>query len=267
MNCDVDFLPCTGARPGAAGHLMILPGWAMPGAAFAGLLPVLREHFHLTVIDLPGSGANAGVPAGGSLEAMASTVADAAPLHASWLGWSLGGMVAACVAANEPQRVQSLVTIGTNLTFVQRTGWQAAMPEATFDAFERDVAGDSDAALQRFLGLQCQGAIGARDDLRSLRELVATQPHAPRAALLEGLAVLRGADLRHIAADIRCPSLWIYGERDALVPVAVAEAVARRVSGAQTAVLPGVAHVPFFSGSDLLRACLARFPGFMPAPV
>lgn len=267
MNCDVDFLPCTGARPGAAAHLVMLPGWAMPGATFAGLLPVLREHFHLTVIDLPGSGANAGVPVGGSLEAMASTVADAAPLHASWIGWSLGGMVAACVAANEPQRVQSLVAIGTNLTFVQRAGWQAAMPAATFDAFERDVAGDSDAALQRFLGLQCQGAAAARDDLRLLRELVATQPHAPRAALLDGLAVLRDADLRHIAADIRCPSLWIYGERDALVPAAAAEAVARRVSGAQTAVLPGVAHAPFFSGSDSLRACLARFPGFLPAPV
>ncbi|MFP5440615.1 MAG: alpha/beta fold hydrolase [Gammaproteobacteria bacterium] len=267
MNCDVEFLPCSGARPGAAGHLVMLPGWAMPGAAFAGLLPVLREHFHLTVIDLPGSAANAGVPVGGSLEAMASTIADAAPLHASWIGWSLGGMVAACIAANEPQRVQSLVTIGANLTFVQRAGWQAAMPEATFDAFERDVAADSVAALQRFLGLQCQGAVGARDDLRLLRELVAQRPQAPRAALLDGLAVLRSADLRHVAADIRCPSLWIYGERDALVPAAAAEGVARRIAGAQATVLPGIAHVPFFSGSDALRACLGRFPGFLPAPV
>lgn len=266
MRCDVEFLPCTGARPGAAGHLVMLPGWAMPGAAFGELLPALRENFHLTVIDLPGSGANADVAVGDSLEAMALTVADAAPLHASWLGWSLGGMVAACVAANEPQRVASLVTIGTNLTFVQRAGWQAAMPEATFDAFVREVASEGDAALQRFLALQCQGAAGARDDLRMLRELAASQPRVSPAALLDGLAVLRGADLRRAAADIRCPSLWIYGERDALVPAAAAEAVARRVSGARTAVLPGVAHVPFLSAGASLRACIADFPGFTPPP-
>lgn len=259
MHCHADFLPCTGARPGAAEHLVLLPGWAMPGAAFGELLPLLREHFHLTLIDLPGAGANAGMPVDGSLTAMAAAAMDVAPLHAHWLGWSLGGMVAACSAVNEPQRVQSLVTVATNLSFVQRTGWMSAMPAATFAAFERDVAGDSAAALQRFLGLQCQGAVAAREDLRRLREVMAPSSPVARETLLDSLAVLRDADLRPFAGEIRCPSLWIYGERDALVPAAAAEAVARRVPGARTMVLPGIAHVPFFSGSAALRSCLTSF--------
>lgn len=262
MNCQAEFHPCTGARPGAARHLVLLPGWGMHGGVFVDLLPALCERFHVSVIDLPGFGDNAGVDGGGSLESLAAAVADAAPLQASWLGWSLGGMVAACVAANEPQRVQALVAVASNLSFVQRPGWQHAMPAETFAAFERDVAGDAAGALGRFLALQCQGAAGGRDDLRRLRDVAGARPVPARAALLDGLAVLRDADLRRAGGELACPSLWLYGEHDALVPAGVADSVSRRVARSRVAVLPGASHLPFFSAGASLRAQLDGFPEF-----
>ncbi|MFZ5724523.1 MAG: alpha/beta fold hydrolase [Pseudomonadota bacterium] len=257
MRCQSFFHPCTGARPGAAGHLVLLPGWGMSAAVFADILPALCAHAHVTTIDLPGFGANAHLRAS-ALEEMAALAADAAPLHAAWFGWSLGGMVAACVAVNEPQRVQALMTAGTNLSFIQRTGWMHAMAPDTFAAFEREVATDSVAAFDRFLALQCQGA--GRDDLRRLRQVAAASPSVTREALLDGLHALRTADLRPASADLRCPSLWLYGERDALVPVAVAETVARRLPAARVQVLPETAHVPFFSAAGRLVAGLDSFP-------
>lgn len=248
----VEFMPCCGERPGAAEHLVMLPGWAMPSAAFGASIPALQQRFHLSLVDLPGAGANAGAEPGHALNAMAEAVLDVAPLHAHFLGWSLGGMVAACIAANEPQRVQSLATVATNLSFVQRTGWPAAMPVDNFLAFMRDVDADAPMALGRFLGLQSQGANHAREDLRSLRAALATQPLPPRETLLDGLAVLRDADLRLLAEGIRCPSQWIFGAQDALVPATASEAVARRVPGAKITVLPGVAHAPFFSAAPKL---------------
>lgn len=260
MRCQSTFHPCTGARPGAAPHLVLLPGWGMHGGVFADLLPALGARFHVTVIDLPGFGANAAVEAA-SLEEMAALVVDAAPLQAHWLGWSLGGMVAACVAANEPQRVPVLATVASNLSFVQRTGWPAAMAPETFAAFEQEVAAGGAAALDRFLALQCQGGVTARDDLRRLRALVPEHVPAP-AALLGGLRVLREGDLRRIGEDLHCPSLWIYGAQDALVPAAVAETVARRIPQAVVKVLPGVAHVPFLGAQTQLLACLDNFPAW-----
>lgn len=262
MPCQSVFHPCTGPRPGAAGHLVLLPGWGTHGGVFTDLLPVFCARFHVTVIDLPGFGINTDVDAGGSLEAMAAAVSDAAPLQAVWLGWSLGGMAAACVAANEPQRVSALITVASNLSFVQRTGWANAMPTGDFENFEREVAGDSGAALERFRALQCQGGNAARDDLRRLRELANGYAMPPRDRLLDSLAVLRNSDLRQTGSDIRCPSLWIYGAQDRLVPAAVAESVARRVPQSRTDVLAGVSHVPFFGAQTQLHASLGKFAGW-----
>ena len=259
MLCTTDFHPCTGPRPGAAAHLVLLPGWALPGEVFADLLPWLCARFHVTVIDLPGAGRNADCADAGSLEALAAAVVDVAPLQAHWLGWSLGGMVAACVAANEPHRVRSLVVLATNFSFVQRSGWPAAMSPATFAEFAGDLARDPAATFERFLALQCQGGTQARDDLRRLRALVPSPRHPER--LPETLAVLRDADLRQqIVAGIACPSLWLFGAADALVPAAAAEAVARRLPSARVAVLPGMGHLPFFGALAPVIKQLEAFP-------
>lgn len=258
MNCRTEFHPCTGDRPGAASDLVLLPGWATGSDVFADFLPQLCRRFHVTRVDLPGTGVNAGLHTGGSLETMTAMILDAVPLQAHWLGWSLGGMAAACAAANEPQRVRTLTTVAANLSFVQRSGWPAAMAPEVFAAFERDLERDPQATFERFLALQCQGGAQAREDLRRLR---AMQP-APAGGdvLLDGLAILREADLRQqIASGIGCPSLWLYGAQDALVPAVASEAVARRLPQAGVQVLPGVSHMPFFAALPALSAAVVPF--------
>jgi 3-oxoadipate enol-lactonase len=43
-------------------------------------------------------------------------------------------------------------------------------------------------------------------------------------------------------AAIRCPTLLVAGESDPVAPVAMAQALKERISGARLEIIPGVAH-------------------------
>lgn len=230
--------------------LVLLPGWAMPPAVFSSLVPLLeRRGWRLHLPELP---------VADNLPAMAAAVLDAAPAHAVWLGWSLGGMVATQAACAQPARVAALVTVATNLRFVATADWQQAMPAADFHAFAATVAADPSAALARFQSLVAHGGTAVRADQRVLRMFCAAQANDPR-SLRRTLRVLADADLRADIGALTCASLWLYGEQDALVPVAVASAVARRAPRASTAILAGASHAPFLSAPERVADALDSF--------
>lgn len=211
--------------------LLLLPGWGMPVTVFDAWLPLFAPQFRVRALALPRAP---------TLAAMASAVLAQAPPRACWFGWSLGGMVAAQAARQAPARVAVLATFGSNLRFVADAGWPQAMAPAAFAAFRAQLATDAAAARARFAAL----ATGDGEQHRRLRKLLAPVP-VDAAALAEQLQVLATADLRAPAAAPACPSLWLYGEHDALVPAAVAPAVAARLPGAQVRVLAGLSHFPF----------------------
>jgi pimeloyl-ACP methyl ester carboxylesterase len=86
-------------------------GWAN----FRGNLPVFAEHFRTLVLDMPGFGKSFD-PAGNPVEAAGASVLaflDALGIERlPIVGNSMGGGVAATVAAGHPDRVTRLVTIG-----------------------------------------------------------------------------------------------------------------------------------------------------------
>lgn len=237
-------------------EMVLLPGWAMPATIFAPLLPLLPAHCRVTIIT-PRYGA--------TLADSAAAAIQHAPPRAVWLGWSLGGMIAAQVAADFPDRVATLINIATNLVFVARQDWPHAMAAATLAAFEANFAAAPQASLSRFLTLQCQGSTTARADRQKLQKIIhidhamARQTRHDAAAHAElgaGLKLLRNADMRDVVGRIRCPSFWLYGADDALVPVAVAADIATRLASARTARLANCSHVPFLSSPDRVAAAI-----------
>lgn len=230
--------------------LVLLPGWAMPPAVFSPLLPLLEKRgwrVHLPAL-----------PLADNLSAMADAVLAGAPARAVWLGWSLGGMVAAQAACAQPARVDALVTVATNLRFIAADDWPAAMPSNEFHGFSAEVAADPATALARFNALVARGGAAARADQRRLRALCAADGQDPRHLRLT-LRVLAEADLRAGASALSCASLWLYGEQDALVPAAIAGEITRRVPRATTRILPGASHIPFLSAPETVADALATF--------
>ena len=59
--------------------------------------------------------------------------------------------------------------------------------------------------------------------------------------------------------DIRPPALWLFGERDTLVPAAAAQRVALLMPEAHVRVLPGAAHAPWLSHGPQTAAAITEF--------
>lgn len=101
------------ARP----RLLALHGWLDNAASFERLAPLLCEHFHIVSLDLPGHGRSGWRPPGAwyhYVDYAGDVLAAADAL--GWtrfglLGHSLGGAVAAALAAACPQRVDRLLLI------------------------------------------------------------------------------------------------------------------------------------------------------------
>ncbi len=249
---------------GTAGRsLVLLHGWGMNAAVWAGLpaalAPVLASDWSTVTIELPGHGASALAPAAVDLDAWADACLAQAPARAVWLGWSLGGLVALAAALRAPDRVAGLILVTATPRFVRATDWPAAMAGETLDQFHSGLVADPGGTLDRFLALQVRGSEAARETLRTLRGELASRPTPDPLALALGLDLLRDADLRPRLAELSCPSLWLFGSHDTLVPSGAAPAVAALLPAARVQVLRGAAHAPFLSHPGATAALLCDF--------
>lgn len=250
-----DCFRCTGQNSNPP-ELVLLHGWGMHSLVWDDVMPGLLQHFQVTVIDLPGLGRSP-VPGGDyDLDYLAQHVLAVAPQQAVWIGWSLGGMVATRIASQFPQRVRALITVAATPKFVAGSDWLCAMNSNVLDAFYTMLLEDAEGTLIRFLSLQCKGSESIKHDIRVLKDLVCFHGIPAKQALLCGLEILQQVDLRDDLKSIGCPTLHVFGERDHLVPVGVSDAIKRVQPQAQTAIIKGVAHVPFLSAPELfVSAC------------
>ncbi len=234
--------------------LVLVHGWGMApahwgtfGDELATALGAARdESFRLAKPALPGHGGAPRIPQW-RVDALADEWVARWP-DAVWVGWSLGGQVALAAAARAPGQVRALVLIGTTPCFVERAGWSGGMASAAFDDFRSRCEADPEATRARFLALTMRGDAAGRDGLRTLRALDAVAPAPERDALLDGLHVLATTDLVDALPAIGCPTLWLAGDRDAVVPPMAAESGARSQPRARVSCLPGAGHAPFLTG-------------------
>jgi pimeloyl-[acyl-carrier protein] methyl ester esterase len=231
-----DEYPSTQVENAAATPLVLLHGWGMHSLVWDAIMPGLLATRPVVVIDLPGMGRSP-LPGGDfTLDFLVDQVLRVAPPRALWLGWSLGGMVAARLAERFPDRVEALITVATNPCFVAREGWPQAVPLQVLQHFRALYAEDAQGTLIRFLALQCKDSVTMKDDIRFLREIVFHHGLPASKALRCGLEILQDVDLRDTFKQLKTPTLHVLGEHDNLVPLTV---------------IAGAAHLPFLSAPDV----------------
>jgi pimeloyl-[acyl-carrier protein] methyl ester esterase len=240
--------------------LVLLHGWGMNAAVWSPVVAELSRDYRVSLIELPGHGASAYNPLSAGLDDWVDACLGAAPARAVWIGWSLGGQLALRAALRAPRRVSELVLVTASPRFVMGEGWPHAMAPATLTQFARALRRDHHQTLERFLSLQVQGDEAARETLRLLRQDIAQRPEADPLALEHGLELLRTVDLRPGLGDLRCPTLWLLGERDTLVPADVGDELERLMPAAEILILLGCAHAPFLSHP---RQCLRALNHFL----
>ncbi|MCY4565696.1 MAG: alpha/beta hydrolase [Gammaproteobacteria bacterium] len=172
------------------------------------------------------------------------------------LGISMGGIVAQYFAAMFPQKILSLIS-------VMSTTGDPSLPQPAADVVEMLVQHPADRAeavelgltrRRRFLG---RGFSEADADARQAVERLLDRCHDPVATARQQRAVTRAAANPDRLAAIRCPTLVIHGDDDAILSVEHGEDTARRIDGAKLVIVPGMGHaIPPALGGRLANVIL-----------
>ena len=176
--------------------------------------------------------------------------------RASLAGHSMGGRLAWRFAASHPQRVHKLVLVapdgfaspGFDYGKAPEVGWvtgllRYTLPRpllrASLKPAYADPAAMTDARVARYHALML--APGNRDALLSRMRQLVLQPPGP------------------VLARITAPTLLLWGEADAMIPVANAADYQRAMPQARLVALPGVGHLPQEEAPDASLAAVAAF--------
>jgi pimeloyl-[acyl-carrier protein] methyl ester esterase len=246
-------------RRGHGADVVLVHGWGLHAGIWAPLLETLSAHHRVHACDLPGHGASHAAPVPEDLAGWTQAVLAAAPARATWVAWSLGGLIALAAARIAPARITRLVLIGATPKFVSDAHWPHGMAPGTLAQFAQALASDHHATLHRFLSLQ----LGDSDDDRALLRELRTQLFARGApdpvALRGGLALLRDSDLRNTLSAIDVPTLVLHGTRDQLVPSSAGTWLATHLPRAKWCAIEGAGHAPFLSHRATVLPRLAEF--------
>ncbi|MCP1727957.1 pimeloyl-[acyl-carrier protein] methyl ester esterase [Natronospira proteinivora] len=230
--------------------LVLIHGWGLHSDVWDPILAELTARYRVTRIDLPGHGHSREVPVGESLADWAEAALSVAPEKASWLGWSLGGMVATRAALDAPERVERLLAVATTPRFVTGPDWPHAMAPETLEKFASELRNDFKGTVQQFLALQVQGDPQARPLLRQLREAVFRHGEPHHQVLENGLSLLGSVDLRAELPGLKPPTRVISGRLDRLTHPEAGRAMAEAIPKADYHCLQRTAHAPFLSDPE-----------------
>ena len=233
-------------------RLVLLSGWGCDARIWQPLAEHWPHDVHVTTPDWPGVGGR--LPQGDpdSLTELAETMAADLPTEAVWVGWSLGGLLAATLLEHRHSPPRGLILLGMGGRFCDSGG----VTRAELAAFRRAFSRDPDATLAHFRRWQLGGEPRLRDAHRRLRALLDEGPSPDPESLAAGLAWLAELDATAVLADPPCPIRRLAGDRDPLL-AAAAIADADRV-------LEHAGHCPMLSRPAALAEALAALAVAMP---
>ena len=228
--------------------LILLPGWGLDGVVLQPLADALAGELQVQIAELP---ALTSASVSDWLDEL-----DARLPHDCWLaGWSLGGMLAAALAARRGAHCRGLIGLASNARFVSSHAWPQAMPADTYATFYEGCVHNAGATLKRFAMLCAQGS----GDTRGLTRLLQANLLANEPSLLAGLQVLATLDNRTALAVFTGPQLHLLAEQDALVPAAVADDLLALLPAGEVDVLEGCGHAFVLEQPQALAALLLEF--------
>jgi len=243
--------PCVVMLHGFGSSLQSFDAWA------AGL----SAHFRVVRLDLPGFGMTGEDPTGDYSDArtmkLLSGLLDRLGIaKASFIGNSMGGRFAWEFAAQFPDRVEKLVLISPD--GFASTGFEYGKAP-TVPLMLRALPYTMPKSMLK------QTLVPAYADPRRLSEATVTRYYdfmrAPgvRQAVIDRTAQTVLQDPVPLLHKIKAPTLLLWGEKDAMIPIANAADYLAAIPGAKLVRLPGLGHVPQEESPDETRHVVERF--------
>lgn len=212
-------------------------------------------------IDLPGSGLSPPDPANDyrderSLQLLSALLDDLGLKRVSLVGHSMGGRIAWTFAARFPERINKLVLVAPDgyASFGFEYGQPMDVP-ATLGLMRHVLP-------KPLLRMNLQAAYAQPE---SLSDAVTTRYHdlilAPgaRKAMLDRLAQTVLQEPGPLLRQIRAPTLLVWGEADAMIPVSNASDYLQAITGSRLVSWPKVGHLPQEEAAQLSLKAVVDF--------
>ncbi len=230
--------------------------WALQGRYLA------FHGWNVLAVDLPGHGRSRGMPALGSIVAMADClaglIAGHGPAPAALIGHSMGALVAIATAARYPARVSALCLLGA-------AARMPVHPELLALAAAHDP---------KAVELMCDWAFGQRGKIGGNPNPGNWLQGAARALLRRGDPAVLSTDLAACdayaageadAAGVGCGALVLLGAADRMTPPKAGAQLARLIPDATATTIEAVGHMSMMEAPeealDVIRAYLEPLCG------
>lgn len=226
------------SRAGSGPAFVLVHGYLGASLQWADQMDRFGQTHDVICPDLAGFGASAHLSAPNSIEGHARAVLallDSLGVESfDLLGHSMGGMVVQDMVRLAPARVRRLILYGT--------GPQGVLP----GRFET-IADSRARLLKEGLALTARRIAATwflqREAAAGFAQCDSFGQQASLQAALASLGAWEGWDGRAVLADIKCPTLVLWGSHDRSYGWSQPKALWRGIAGADLAVVPDAAHI------------------------
>ncbi len=238
--------------------LVMIHGWSMHSGVWRPLARQLARHFKVICLDLPGHGQSESCRPY-RLQTVTEVLLNSIPAERfSILGWSLGATVAIDMAHRYPERVERLIVLAGNPSFVERPDWPGVSSNV-LAMFSDNLLDKWQQTLIRFMALQVNGLADGKKHLKQLKDVLQQAPTPELTALKAGLNILNESDLRTVFQSLKQPVLAFFAEKDNLIPIDCMTAMEQLKPEVETHLLDEAGHAPFFSHAKEIESAIQRF--------
>ena len=233
-------------QTGHGRDLFLIHGWMMNQHCWDTVARQFKDHYCLTMVDLPGHG--------GSLQSIYSLsrpeqlldgLLEAAPKNAIWLGWSIGGLLAQLATQVAPERINALISVGMSSRYTATSDWPYGINHVLFRAVKQLFAISPKQAIVGLIEKQVLGS-ERQEYARAILKSLATMPWDKK-ELKSGLDFLTTADARLAMQAFNQPTLFIAGEKDLIVNNKSLKQSSLITAQGRYTEIPKSGHAPFLS--------------------
>jgi pimeloyl-ACP methyl ester carboxylesterase len=233
--CELDNARLHYQTAGSGEPVVLIHGLSASSRWWHRNIDALAEHFTLYIIDLIGFGRSRG--------RQRFVLSEAAALLSRWMetiglerahivGHSMGGFIAAQLAADNPEQVDRLVLVDAAVPLPRKSRMQHLL----------HLGREMRYTPPQFLHLLATDAVlaGPRTVVSAANQLLV-------------------ADLEPKLGQIEAPVLLIWGDSDPLVPPAIADRLEELIPNVRRCVIPNCGHKPMLERPELFNEAVITF--------
>jgi 3-oxoadipate enol-lactonase len=169
-----------------------------------------------------------------------------------WVGLSMGGMVGQGLAVRHPELVKALVLANTSSKYPEAAA--AVFAQRVLAVQTGGMAAIVDSVLERYFSVAFRA--GQPEAVAAAR---ATVLHCEPVGYAACCQAVGGVDWLGWLNTVKCPTLIIAGALDVGAPVAMSQAMAERIAGAELVVFDQASHLSVAEQPALFSQTVQRF--------